>query len=160
MYFVLLTASDLMTKPLVIPPGQDRCFDEMCFAVVRAQTPVSSSTSSADRKLYLVTVRVTNRSLGRTESENGIRARLYDHGQYFDPSTPAQNEYQREHGRSPVLRQRLAPGESIESVVAFDVPRSIAHPSLTVNHGFTPGYFIFGESPFFHGPDLFTLPLD
>jgi hypothetical protein len=157
-YFVLLAASDLITKPLVIAPGQDRCFDEMCFAVVNAQTSTSSTTSSADRKLYAVTVRVTSHSRGRTQGEGGLRARLYDHGQFFDISTQAQKEYELEHGRSPVLTQRLSPGESIQSVLIFDVPNSITQPSLTLDHGFTPGYFVIGESPFFHGPDLLKLP--
>jgi len=157
-YFVFLAAFDLMAKPLIIAPGQDRCFDEMCFAVVGAQMSTSPLAKSAERKLYIVTVRVTSHSQGRTQGEGGIRARLCDHGQYFAVAKQAQTAYEREHGTSPMLSQRLAPGESIKSVVVFDVPQSISHPSLTLDHGFTPGYFIIGESPFFHGPDLFTLP--
>lgn len=157
-YFVLLAATDVMAQPLIVAPGQDRCFDEMCFAVTGAQTFLSPSAASGDRQLFAVTVRVTSHSRGRTQSEGGIRARLYDHGQYFAISTEAQRDYEQEHGKSPMLTQRLAPGESIESVLVFDVPRSIVHPSLTLDHGFTPGYFVIGESPFFHGPDLLTLP--
>lgn len=159
-YFVLLAAFDLTARPLVIAPGQDRCFDEMCFAVVSAQASSSPSANFAGRRLYVVSVRVTSHSLGRTQSEGGIRARLYDHGKYFEISKQAQREYELEHGKSPMLTQRLSPGESINSVVVFDVPRSVAHPGLTLDHGFTPGYFVIGESPFFHGPDIYTLPQD
>ena len=157
-YLVLLAAYDLMAQPRTVAPGQDRCFDEMCFAVVGAQTSLSSSPSSGGHKMIVVTVRVTSHALGRTQSEGGIRARLYDHGQYFAISTQAQRAYELEHGNGPMLTQRLAPGESIQSVLVFDVPPSIEHPSLTLGHGVTPGYFIIGESPFFHGPDLLTLP--
>jgi len=38
------------------------------------------------------------------------------------------------------------------------VPQRIAHPALTLDHGFTPGYFVIGESPFFHKPNIHQLP--
>ena len=158
MYFILLAVSDLMAKPLTVSPGQDRCFDEMCFAVASAQTSMLPASGDAERKLYIITVRVTNHSRGRTQGEGGLRARLYDHGRYYAVSTEAQTAYERAHGPSPRLPQRIAPGETINSVQVFDVPGSVVQPSLTLDHGFTPGYFIIGESPFFHEPDLLTLP--
>ena len=157
-YLVLLAASDVMARPLIVAPSHDQCFDEMCFTVVGAQTAPTPMAKSDGHKTLIITVRVRSQSLGRVQSEGGIRARLYDHGQYFAISTQAQSAYELEHGKSPLLTQRLTPGESIQSVLVFDVPPNIARLSLTLDHGFTPGYFIIGESPFFHGPDLLTLP--
>jgi hypothetical protein len=44
-------------------------------------------------------------------------------------------------------------------VLVFEVPGEITHPALTLDHGFTPGYFVIGESPFFHKPPIMELPL-
>jgi hypothetical protein len=159
-YLAVLAGSELMAQPQTMAPGQDRCFDEMCFAVVRAQSSPSPGARGANRRLYVVTIRITSRSRGRAQSEGGLRARLYDHGTYFDVSPQAQGVYELDHGKSPMLTQRLAPGESVQSVLVFEVPGNIAHPGLTLDHGFTPGYFVIGESPFFHGPDILTLPQD
>ena len=159
-YLVLLGISDLMVHPLVVSPGQDHCFDEMCFALVNARTLSLPKETTTGRRLYVLTIRVTSHSRGRAQSEGGIRARLYDHGQYFVTSTHAQAKYESEHGKSPLLTQRLAPGESSDSVLVFDVPQTVTHPGLTLDHGFTLGYFVFAESPFFHEPDIFTLPSD
>lgn len=157
-YFVLLAVSDVIARPRIVAPGQDRCFDEMCFAVVSAQSSLPHLVKSYGHKTLIVTVRVRSHSLGRAQSEGGIRARLYDQGQYVPISMQGQRAYELEHGKSPTLTQRLDPGESIQSVLVFDMPPNMAHPSLTLDHGFTPGYFIIGESPSFHGPDLLKLP--
>lgn len=61
----------------------DHCFDEMYFAVVGAHTSSSALPSSDDHRIIVVTVRVAIRSLGRTQSEGEIRARLYHHGRHF-----------------------------------------------------------------------------
>ncbi len=156
-YFVILVASNLMARPRVTAAGEDRCFDEMCFAVVKAQT-LSSLPVRPDRALYVITVRATSHSRSRTQAEGGLRARLYADGKYFAVSAQAQQAYELEHGKGRGLSQRLAPGESIRSVVVFEVPQSVMHPGLTLDHGFTPGYFVLGESPFFRGPDIITLP--
>jgi hypothetical protein len=158
-YLVILAISDLTVRQKVTKAGEDRCFDEMCFAVVHVQTSSSPYTTSADR-IYAVTVRVTSHSRGRTEAEGGIRARLYAGGKYFDVSQQAQKSYDARHGETPGLTQRLAPGESIQSVLLFEVPQGTEHPALTLDHGFTPGYFVIGESPFFHRPDILQLPKD
>ena len=109
-------------------------------------------------RLYAVKVRVTSHSLGRAQSEGGLRGRLYDGERYIDVSEAAQRAYDAQHGDSPGLTERIAPGQSVVSVLVFEAPQSTTQPALTLDHGFTPGYFIIGESPFFHKPDIHQLP--
>ena len=48
--------------------------------------------------------------------------------------------------------------KGVLSVLVFEVPQTMMQPELTLDHGFTPGYLVFGESPFFHKPDIHELP--
>lgn len=157
-YFLVLAASDMLVSQRVTRLGEERCFDEMCFAITGVQTQRQSRTPA--NKLYIITVRVTSHSLGRTQAEGGVRARLYEGGRFFNVSEQAQQSYEAQHGKTPKLTQKLAPGESILSVLLFDLPANTTTPALTLDHGFTPGYFIIGESPFFHKPDILQLPVD
>lgn len=156
-YLVVLAATDLAAQQLVIPAGKDRCFDEMCFAVVDLQI---LPAPRPDHRVYVVTLRATSHSLGRTQAEGGLRARIYADKKYFNVSEPLQNDYELKHGRTAELTRRLAPGESVNSVLVFDVPEHATKPGLTLDHGFTPGYFVIGESPFFHEPDILQFPQD
>jgi hypothetical protein len=101
---------------------------------------------------------VTSHSRGRAQSEGGLRGRLYFDGTYVNVSEVAQKAYEAQHGANPKLMQMISPGESILSVLIFEVPQGIEHPALALDHGFTPGYFVIGESPFFHKPDVHQLP--
>jgi hypothetical protein len=163
-YLVVLFAADALATQQVTRFGDNQCFDEMCFAVVNSQIesePASSPISAAhDGRIYVVTVRMTTESRGRPQSEGGLRGRLYQDGRYFAVSDEEHHKYEAAHGASPKLTQRLNPGESMSSVLVFKVPGDIAKPALTLDHGFTPGYFVIGESPFFHKPPILQLNAD
>jgi hypothetical protein len=159
-YLVLLAVTDVFSVQKVFKVGEDQCFDEMCFAVADVQTiPAQTFDSSAapGSGLYIVKVRVTSHSRGRSQAEGGLRWRIVDDKNYIDVSETAQKSYEAQHGASPKLSGTIAPGESILSVLVFEVPHGITHPALTLDHGFTPGYFVIGESPFFHKPDIHQL---
>jgi hypothetical protein len=161
-YLVILAVTDVFSSQKVFKVGEDQCFDEMCFAVVGAQT-MPQSVRAADptaNKLYAVTVRVTSHSRGRAQSEGGLHARLYSGTTYIDVSESAQKAYDAQHEANSKLTQRIAPGASILSVLIFEVPPGIEHPALVLDHGFTPGYFVIGESPWFHKPDIHLLLQD
>jgi hypothetical protein len=158
-YFVILVVSDSFSSQELFKIGEEECFDEMCVSVVGVQTsPVQSSNSGpTTNNLYVVKVRLTSHSLGRTQAERGLRGRLFDGQTYFGVSQPAQMDYEAHHGTGPNLTQEIGPGESVFVVLVFDVPKQITQPALTLDHGFTPGYFVIGESPFFHKPDIHLL---
>ncbi len=161
-YLVILMVTDICSSQKVFTLGEDQCFDEMCFAVTDLQIiPAQSVTlSGVEGSLFAVKVRVTSHSRGRAQAEGGIRGRLYEDGTYVNPSVAAQRAYNARYGESPILTQKLAPGESTVSVLVFEVPPGMTHPALTLDHGFTPGYFVIGESPFFHKPDIHRLGND
>ena len=156
-YLVILAVADALRPQKVFKVGEEQCFDEMCFAVTNAQTMSAQApdpSQATANQLYVVTIRVTSHSRGRTQAEGGLRGRLYDHGTYINVSEAAQKNYDNQHGPSSRLTQKIAPGQSLLSVLVFEVPQRFTNPALTLDHGFTPGYFVIGESPFFHKPDI------
>lgn len=160
-YLVILAVTDVFSSQRAFKVGEDQCFDEMCFAVTGVQTMRGRAFIPSDTTectLYVVKIRATSHSLGRTQAEGGLRGRLYDDDTYINVSEAAQKTYDAQHGESPRLTQKIAPGESILAILVFEVPQGITHPALTLDHGFTPGYFVIGESPFFHKPDIHQLP--
>ena len=60
--------------------GQERCFDEMCFAVADVKTATELAGVRPRGVFYVVMVRGTSRSLGRTQKEGGLRALLWSDG--------------------------------------------------------------------------------
>ncbi|HEY4355870.1 MAG TPA: hypothetical protein VGN16_08995 [Acidobacteriaceae bacterium] len=158
-YLVVVGVSDVLTTPRVTPVGGERCFDEMCFTVLSAKRLHDPALPpEPEHAFYLVRLRITSRSRGRTQAEGGLRARLYQDGYYYERPLTIQHDYERECGKSPELTERLAPGESVVSALVFDWRDNLELPPLTLDHGFTPGYFVIGESPFFHKPDTMLIP--
>jgi hypothetical protein len=155
-YLAILAVTDVLSSEKVFKVGEDECFDEMCFAVAGVQILPEQALNPASTNV--VTIRVVSHSRGRAQAEGGLRGRLYDGDTYINVSEAAQKAYDARNGESPSLTQTIAPGESIHSVLVFEVPQSITHPALTLDHGFTPGYFVIGESPFFHKPNIHQLP--
>ncbi len=160
-YLLILGVTDALSSQRVFKVDEEQCFDEMCFSVVDAKTIPAETFHSPNNVTgtpYVITVRATSRSRGRTQAEGGLRARLYYHGKYLSASDALQKSYDAQHGTSSKLTQKIAPGESILVALVFAVPPEMAHPSVTLDHGFTPGYFVIGESPLFHEPDIHQLP--
>ncbi len=146
------------TPQRVVPFDQDLCFDEMCFAVVQARTfhqlMLGDQPVRPQGTFYVVTVRVSNHSRGRAESELGIRPLLWSAGRSWQTSTAGQRAWDQTHGSTPPLTARLASGQSILTDLVFDLPADVSTPALMIDHGFTPGYFVIGESPLFHKPTV------
>jgi hypothetical protein len=162
-HLVILAVTDVLSPQKVFKVGEEQCFDEMCFAVADAETLPEQAFNPActtASRLYVVKIRVISHSRGRVQAEGGLRGRLYDGDTYINVSEAAQKAYNAHYGESPRLTEKIAPGESILSVLVFEVPQRITHPSLTLDHGFTPGYFVIGKSPFFHEPNIYQLPDD
>lgn len=160
-YLVILAVTDVLSPQKVFKIGEDECFDEMCFAVTGVQTAPGQTFNPSDTTastLYVVKIRATSHSLGRRQAEGGLRGRLYKDDEYINISDAAQKAYNAQHGESPKLTQKIAPGESVLVSLVFEVPQRITHPALTLDHGFTPGYFVIEESPFFHKPNIHQLP--
>jgi hypothetical protein len=162
-YLFIVGAVSATTTQRIVPMGQDLCFDEMCFAAVQAQSVSQlgsgDSAVKADGQFYVITVRVSSHSRGRTQSEGGLRALLWDSGKYFGVSPQGQRAWEADNGATAPLTARLRPGESVLSVQVFDVPREVSAPGLVLSHGFGPGYFVIGECSLFHKPTITRINL-
>jgi hypothetical protein len=159
---VFAVAATMAARPQpTIPMGQERCFDEMCFSVTNVQVvPQLGSASQpvkADGSFYVITVRVSSHSRRRIQSEAGLRALLWDAGKYYEGSPSGQQAWEAVNGGTAGLTARLRPGESVQSVQVFDLPKDASTPGLVLSHGLTPGYLVIGESPLFQKPTVHRL---
>jgi len=143
----------------IIALGEDRCFDEMCFAVMGYnRTPAKT----AGRSFYSVYVRITNRSHGRAQRELGRKGVLIDRsGQVYEVSEEGM------HALSPVggppfpgLNVEVGPGQRLETTLVFDLPTDVDYPgfALESNLAINPARIVIGdEDHFLHWPTVVTL---
>jgi hypothetical protein len=160
-YLGIVTLVAASTPQRILKPGEELCFDEMCFSVVDVHRthelgPVDHP-AKAQGIFYAVSVRVQSRSRGRAQRENGIYARLWAAGKYYDTSARGERAYMSRYGPTAKLTERLQPGQSIESVQVFDVSPGISGLGLVLDHGLTPGYLVIGESPILHKPTIIQI---
>lgn len=161
-YLAIVALVAVLTPQQVFQRDEPRCFDDMCFLVDGVQTTQRLGPPDhqvrARGKFYVVTMRVSNRGLGRTQREAGIiRALLWDTKRSYPVSIEGQRAYEAESGVSARLDVRLQPGETVQSVQVFDGPVSPSLLGVILSHGFTPGVFVIGECPLFHKPTIIQL---
>jgi hypothetical protein len=159
---VVAVGATMAARPQrTIPVGKELCFDEMCFSVVNVQVVSQLGPTSrpvkADGRFYVITLRVSSRSRGRVQSEGGLRALLWDSGKYYGGSSGGLQAWEAVNGETARLTARLRPGERVQSVQVFDLPKESSATGLALSHGFTPGYFVIGECPLFHKPAILKL---
>jgi hypothetical protein len=160
LYLGIGTAVAISAPQHIMALGEDRCFDEMCYAVTGWNRTLSTS---AGRSFYLVDVRITNRSRGRAQREVGRKGvlidrsgRVYEVSQVgMDASTPS--------GAPPYpdLDAEVGPGQSLETRLVFDLPESVVYPgfALDSNLKLNPARIVIGdEDHFLHWPTV--VPLD
>ncbi|HZY74114.1 MAG TPA: hypothetical protein VFE22_13495 [Edaphobacter sp.] len=133
---VLLWAS--RTQPQkVVALGQDQCFGEMCFAVTGAQE-MPGPTGDGSR-LVRVSVRLSNHSAEKAQSDGRIRAYLVDSRSRSWAEAAAVSGVR--------LTARLTAGGSAVSQPVFRVPRDTAGLALVFTHGHGwPGALVIGDS--------------
>jgi hypothetical protein len=163
-YLLIVVLVSIATPQHSIPMGQERCFDEMCFAVEHAETAfrlgLAGQTVRANGQFYVVAIKVTNRSRGHAQSEGGLHALFWEAGKSYEVSSSGQRAWEAVNGETSSLTTRLGPGESVTTVQVFDIPAGASTPGLVLTHGFTPGYFVIGESPIFREPTLMRIEPD
>lgn len=135
----------------VLSPGQDRCFDEMCFAVLGAEAMEGFRTRGSEpERLLRVTVHVSNHGKRQTESEAALRAYLLDTRGHRWSALP---------GLSGVpLTVPVPPGGSTLSSPVYRLPRDGEPVGLIFSHGLSPSRLVIGDPESFgHQPDIFML---
>jgi hypothetical protein len=149
----------LKTPQHIVALGEDRCFDEMCFAVMGYnRTPSRNAGSSR----YIVDVRITNRSRGRAQRELGRKGVLMDRaGRTYEVSREGMNALSSVGGPAhPGLDAEVAPGQSLETTLVFDLPTNVDYPgfALESNLAIYPARIVIGdEEHFLHWPTVVTL---
>ncbi|MBN9614138.1 MAG: hypothetical protein BGO25_02005 [Acidobacteriales bacterium 59-55] len=136
-YMAVLLWSSRAQPQKVVALGQDQCFDEMCFAVTGAQDVPGAAGDGI--RLVRVSVRISNRSKEKTQSDNLIRAYLVDgQGRQWAESAAVSGVR---------LTARLAAGGSAVSQMVFKVPRDNDGLALVFTHGHGwPGALVIGDS--------------
>jgi hypothetical protein len=143
----------------IVALGEDRCFDEMCFAVM-GWNRVSSK--NAGRFFYMVEVRITNRSRGRAQRELGRKGVLIDRsGRVYEVSREGMYELSPVGGPPfPGLDAEVGPGQSLETRLVFELPSDVDYPgfALDSNLAINPTRIVIGdEGHFLHWPTVVTL---
>lgn len=147
--------------------GEDRCFDEMCFAVTgwnRMPSPMAArGATSASRSFYVVAVRIKNRSRGRAQRELGRKGVLIDRsGRVYEVSREGMHELSPVGGPPfPGLDAEVGPGQILETELVFELPADVENPgfALASNLAVNPAHIVIGdEEHFLHRPTV--VPLD
>ncbi|TDR77935.1 hypothetical protein [Paludibacterium purpuratum] len=160
-YLATVAAVSAFTPQKILGMNDDLCFDEMCFAAVdfrlTHQLGPPDRPITANGSFAVVAIRVSSHSRGRTQSEGGLRARLWDGTRNYDEVAADQLRFQNIGIKAIPLTERLSPGQSVLSVQVFDVPHAPTPLQLVLDHGITPGYLVIGEAPWFKEPAVIAL---
>ena len=134
-YMSIVFVVGLATPRRVVNLAEDRCFDDWCIAVDKAdRTPTPAGIS------YIVTLRLSSRARRVSQRERGLQVYLTDdRGRRFDPSPdPAATP----------LDVLLEPGQAVETRRSFSVPSDAREIGVVVAHEGSycfPGCFIIGD---------------
>jgi len=164
-YLGVGTFAAAVTAQRVMAIGQDRCFDEMCFAVTGFQRVPSvgppGKATQAGGVFVIVDVRMSNRSQRHAQREAGRKGVLLDSsGRVYEVSLPGAQALATLDGPLPGLDARVDPGQSLATRLVFDVPAD-AHPAFALASGlaFNPARIVIGdEDHFLHKRTI--VPLD
>ena len=77
LYLAALLTVSLTARRREIPQGKERCFHEICLAVVKTDVMPGYLAQNGER-VVRVAVRMTNRSAMKSRHESGLRAYLVD----------------------------------------------------------------------------------
>lgn len=139
--------------------GEDRCFDEMCFAVTGWNRMPSKQPGSS---FYSVDVRISNRSLSRAQREIGRKGVLIDRAGRVYEVSPEATLALSPVGRPPFpgLDAEVGPGQSLETTLIFELPANVDYPgfALDSNLAINPARIVIGdEAHFLHWPTVWPL---
>jgi hypothetical protein len=137
-YMAVLVWTSRTQPQKVVALGQDRCFEEMCFAVTGAQE-LSGFPIQNRIRLVRVSVRISNHGKEKTQSEGKIGAYLMDKQGRKWAMSPAVSGVR--------LTARVAAADSVMSQPVFKVAKDATGLGLvfTRGHGW-PEALVVGDS--------------
>jgi len=165
-YLAVGTLVAIKTPQHIMSLGEDRCFDEMCFAVTGwNRTPVTDNAHGrlkAGRVSYLVEVRITNRSRGRAQREIGRKGVLIDRsGRVYEVSRESMHQLSNVGAPPfPGLDTEVGPGQSLTTHLVFELPEDVDSPGFALGSdlAMNPARIVIGdEEHFLHWPTVVPL---
>jgi hypothetical protein len=158
-YLGVGTLAAIRAPQHIMALGEDRCFDEMCFAVTGWNRVPSMNLG---RSYYLVNVRITNRSRNRAQRELGRKGVLIDRsGRVYEASDEGMRRSSPLNGPAYVgLDAEVEPGQSLETTLVFDLPTDVDYPGFALSSTLVlnPARIILGdEDHFLHWPTVWPL---
>ena len=158
-YLGVGTAVAVMTPQRIVSIGEDRCFDELCFAVTGYSRIPSTN---AGKSFYLVDVRISSRSRGRPQQEIGRKGVLIDRaGHVYEASRQNMQALSPVNGAPyPGLDAEVAPGQALETKLVFELPEDVSYPGFALGSdlAINPARIVIGdEDHFLHWPTVVPL---
>jgi hypothetical protein len=167
LYIAVLLAVSFTSPQHILDPGQEHCFDEMCFSVRDVITAKTWGTGphpmTAHGRYYVLTVQLHNAAKRVPQRPDSAMMWIADQqGRQYTDWVNAQETPEEPLGGMITAQQiwyrRLEPGESMTHTIAFDLPVDAAQPSLVITEGSGPTLLIIGdENSFFHSKTAFRL---
>ena len=167
-YVLVLLAVSFTSRPAYLAPGQERCFDEMCYSVQAVATAhtlgaaPNALTAQGDYVILILQLRSAAKGTAQKPSEPDLFM-IDARGQRYSPALNAGSELNLPLGQ-PVTGAQLwsvpvPPGESLRRTVAFDLPAGLAQPALVISEGIGPlsAVVIGDEGSLFHAKTEFLL---
>lgn len=144
LYMLTLIGASLVLSARVVEFGTPQCFDDWCITVA------STRWVDAPRPQLEVLLRLSSQARQRPMGERGTYVYVLDgEGRRYDATIPP-GEAQ--------FDTVLQPGQSVDTVRHFDVPRDASHPALIyARSGFPIGWLIIAEEGWFQPPRRFLL---
>ena len=128
LYATILIATSVLAPQTVIPPGAQRCWDDWCLTVERAErTEVipPGIAADADHDLLVLTLRIASRARRVPQRESGVRLFILDaSGTRYDTDSSAQQAMLASGTAGDSIGTVLAPGASFVHHEVFRVPRT------------------------------------
>jgi hypothetical protein len=158
-YLGIGTAVAVSTPQRIMRLGEDRCFDEMCFAVTGwNRTP----STTAGKLFYIVHVAVSNRSRSHAQREIGRKGVLVDQtGRLYEVSREGMLAVNHAKGpANPGLDAEVAPGKTLDTTLVFEVPGNVENPGFALGSNlrlYPPRIVIGDEDHFLHWPTVVPL---
>jgi hypothetical protein len=158
-YLGVGTAIAVMTPQHIVSIGEDRCFDELCFAVMGYKRTPSTNPG---KSFYIVDVRISSRSRGRAQREIGRTGVLIDRaGHVYEVSMLGMHNLTLANGTSyPGLDAEVLPGQKLETKLVFELPEDVDYPGFGLGSelAINPARIVIGdEDHFLHWPTVVPL---
>ena len=167
-YALALLVVSFTSHPRYLAPGQERCFDEMCYSVTGLTVSPSLGTPpqqiNARGVYYIVTLQLhsTARRTAQKPSQPEvfvIDARGQRYPAFVNAGTGPGTTLGQPLTAAQLWDRKIQPGETVSRRLAFDLPVDVDSPGLVVIEGIGPlsAVLIGAEDSFFHSPTEFLL---